>query len=1352
MPTHDSSQCEVIDRLAEEFAARYRRGERPALQEYLDKYPELAEDIRAVFPALVEMEQVKEDHAEPASATAGAERPPLRQVGDYRILREVGRGAMGVVYEAEQVSLGRRVALKVLATHIAPDRQSVERFRREAKAAAKLHHTNIVPVFEVGQNGDICYYAMQFIQGQSLDQIFVELQRLRRPSQNRDDQHPETREQHEPDARRGEVDRLAHSLLTGCFQLGRAGALVGDVTEDHVAAPAIVEVRRAEPASPSSLDSAVLPGQTELTSVRVDRPHYFQSVARIGLQIANALAHAHARAIIHRDIKPSNLLLDVAGVVWIADFGLAKTRDNSLTNTGDVVGTLRYMAPERFKGEDDERADVYALGLTLYEMLVLQPAFAERDRLQLIDRIKTQEPARPRVVDRRVPRDLETIVLKAIDKEPKRRYQSAEEMAEDLLRFLADEPIKARRTSQLERLRLWRRRNPAVASLLGVVLLLLVCLTAGSLAAAFWLNQQRAALAAAEADRTENLYQSLVAQANASRFSRQVGQRFATLEAVGKAAELVRERHMPAERLDELRTLAIAALALPDFRNLRTWEGYPGGSKAWDADDRLRRYARADRDGNISLRWIDTDEEIARLELGRGDTGLLFSPGGRFLLALVDNRFRVWDVADSPPRPLRKGERHEFVFHPDGRHLLEWLGNGSMSLHDLADPKQQPLVLKNRSVPQVFDPAGNRLAALDAGKVHILDAKNGKVLSSIPESQPCQALAWHPSGNYLALVCSYRELHVWDLKRMRLMSVLKGCRNSGIHLAFTPDGERLLSGGWESVLRVWDWRTGRQLLQVSGGSNLKCRADGRLLIAQGGRLSLVELAGGREYRSFVQQAHAGNDVEYWHCRIHPGGRLAAAEMSDGDHFFDVETGEELEFLPQNRFSTIRFPGKDTMLVSATTGLFRWPMGVDQANPNRWRLGPPKLLDAGPYPNIDCDQKGEVIGQAAGNGAFVLRPDKSPLFLGPHADVRGVSLSPDGKYAATGTHNGDQGVKVWDTQTGRLLVHLPLGGMAGGTFSPDGKWLVAGGTCGHRLVKVGTWEQRPFDLETGVYFSPDNSLVAALGDRGVIRLLAPDTFREVARLEDPNQDRPGHLAFTADSGKLLVSSDDARALHLWDLRAIRTQLAELGLDWDLPPLPPALPPSSEPLKLHFDMGDYRQLVQAAALVRQAGGQVRAHKHADALKALREAIHIAPKYAMAHNDLAWLLSTGPKELRDPAQALAEARQAVALEPRVANYRNTLGVALYRSGKVAETIPVLERSLSESKGRSDAFDLFFLAMCHHRLGDAAKAKECRQLAADWFAKHKGRLSAVWIEELNAFQAEADNVMERQPGQEKK
>jgi serine/threonine protein kinase/tetratricopeptide (TPR) repeat protein len=507
----------IFDELAEEFAERYRRGERPSLQEYVDRCPAMGDEIRELFPALVEVEQAEEVLDPRHGSTVSTSAPALRQVGDYRVIREVGRGGMGVVYEAEQVSLGRRVALKILPGVVAKDRKSLERFRREARAAARLHHTNIVPVFEVGQDGEVVFYAMQFIQGQGLEVVIDELARQRQKSGHgsaakvaaaAEEQKPgplgstlpertaalsrspaslpvhDRTEALAASLRARQVSRMAQSLVTGTFAVelvdpDRTGSSNGveatDVGDSQPSAAASM--------SPPSSSSAVLPGGTQVSAVESSgkRLPFFRSVAQIGRQAAQGLAYAHARGVIHRDIKPSNLLLDSAGVVWIADFGLAKADDDGLTATGDILGTLRYMAPERFRGEGDLRADVYALGLTLYELLTLRPGFESSDRLQMIERIKAEEPVRPRLLDNRIPRDLETIVLKAIDKDPDRRYPTADAMAEDLRRYLDDEPVLARRTTAVERYARWARRNPGIAVLGGVLTAVLLLVTAASL-------------------------------------------------------------------------------------------------------------------------------------------------------------------------------------------------------------------------------------------------------------------------------------------------------------------------------------------------------------------------------------------------------------------------------------------------------------------------------------------------------------------------------------------------------------------------------------------------------------------------------------------------------------------------------------------------------------------------------------------------------------------------------------------------------------------------------------------------------------------------------------------------------
>jgi serine/threonine protein kinase/tetratricopeptide (TPR) repeat protein len=502
-----SDKYDLLDQLAAEFTQRYRRGERPSLQEYIDRYPHLEADLRDLLPAMAEIEQVDADKRKGAVLAAPEAGPPLAQVGDYRIVREVGRGGMGVVYEAEQQALGRRVALKVLSVQALGDDKAQERFRREARAAARLHHTNIVPVFDVGQEGNTSYYAMQFIPGQSLDQVVEELRRLReahKPSpRGGSAAGGRARVQEAGACRLGGLSQAAQALLTGRFEpqslaVGTPptrptdAAPAGDLTAD--AGPGAPVNDSASPPATASNSAAGLPGQESLSRAEADHRHYFRSVARVGQQTALALAYAHARGIIHRDVKPGNLLLDAAGVVWVTDFGLAKTADSGLTRTGELPGTLRYMSPERFHGECDVRADVYALGLTLYEMLVLRPAFDSGDQCLLIDQIGRQEPPRPRSLDSQIPRDLETVVLRAIEKDPRRRYPSADELAEDLRRFLADEPVRARRIGLGERTRRWCLRNPWVAaSVAAVVLVFLAAFAVVNVA--LWQARQAEALA-----------------------------------------------------------------------------------------------------------------------------------------------------------------------------------------------------------------------------------------------------------------------------------------------------------------------------------------------------------------------------------------------------------------------------------------------------------------------------------------------------------------------------------------------------------------------------------------------------------------------------------------------------------------------------------------------------------------------------------------------------------------------------------------------------------------------------------------------------------------------------------------
>src|SRR5579884_422977 len=416
-----------IDR--HEFLAQHA-----AIASELAKYLDSLEFVQIVVPTLNQSVGPRS-----AASSVSLEKTAPERLGDFRLLREVGRGGMGVVYEAEQLSLGRRVALKVLPFAATMDPRHLQRFHNEARAAAALHHTNIVPVYAVGSERGIHYYAMQFIDGRTLADLIAELQSLPQGSK----QSP----------------KLEKTVIAPYGFDGKA------------------------PAVPDAEPAGKWPPASSALIRRKDRD-FFRTVAQLGVQAAEALDHAHQLGIVHRDIKPSNLLLDDRGNVWITDFGLALVHsDTRLTLTGDVIGTLRYMSPEQVMAKRrviDHRADIYSLGATLYELLTLQPAIVGESREEMLQKMAFEEPIPPRRLNKAIPPELESIVLKAISKNPAERYAAAQELAEDLRSFLEGRPIRARRPSLPVRLARWSRRHKSlVASILATLLMGLVML-AGS--------------------------------------------------------------------------------------------------------------------------------------------------------------------------------------------------------------------------------------------------------------------------------------------------------------------------------------------------------------------------------------------------------------------------------------------------------------------------------------------------------------------------------------------------------------------------------------------------------------------------------------------------------------------------------------------------------------------------------------------------------------------------------------------------------------------------------------------------------------------------------------------------------
>jgi serine/threonine protein kinase/tetratricopeptide (TPR) repeat protein len=423
--------------LVEELTARIQAGEAIDVEAFLQAHPEDAEQLRRLLPALFLLAEVS--GPEGGTAPAAAPGDELGELGDFRLLREVGRGGMGIVYEAEQVSLGRRVALKVLPFAATLDPRQLQRFQNEARAAASLHHEHIIPVYSVGCERSVHFYAMQFIDGQTLAQLIHTLQA---PDSQAQADAPAT-----PD------DRPANDVPT--------------------APVAALSTERSGPRGRA----------------------YYRQAAELIAQAAEALEHAHSLAIVHRDIKPANLLVDPRGKLWVGDFGLARLgADAGLTLSGDLLGTLRYMAPEQAlsrHGLVDHRADVYALGASLYELLTLRPAVTGTERAEVLRQVAFEEPVAPSKLDKGMPAELETIVLKAVEKNPADRYATAQELADDLRRFLEDRPIRARRPTLWQRLTKWGRRHKGVVRTAFAALVLAVVVLALSTAWIWKENQDK---------------------------------------------------------------------------------------------------------------------------------------------------------------------------------------------------------------------------------------------------------------------------------------------------------------------------------------------------------------------------------------------------------------------------------------------------------------------------------------------------------------------------------------------------------------------------------------------------------------------------------------------------------------------------------------------------------------------------------------------------------------------------------------------------------------------------------------------------------------------------------------------
>lgn len=816
-----------VEMLGEEFVERLRRGEHPSLKEYKDKYPELAEDIDDIFPALAMMEEIDPAVSELSQSRSeqNVQQSQLRQLGDFRIIREAGRGGMGIVYEAEQVSLGRHVALKVLPSTALPDSRHVRRFEREAKSAAKLHHTNIVPVFGVGEQDGMHYYVMQFIQGLPLDEVIVELRRIQTQPTDKMTSSGSRGAGNDP-PRDHSAANVARSLMTGQFPETeiRADASYSDLEETQPgseqeglpnAATDTSDVMQSETLnlSGSLSGSASLLGSSGIHPKGQQHKKsftYWESVANIGHQVAEALEYAHDQGILHRDIKPSNLLLDMKGSTWITDFGLAKATDQQdITHTGDILGTLRYMPPEAFEGKTDARSDLYSLGLTLYELLCFQAAYNEKDRHQLIRQVTSDSAPRLDKLNPAIPRDLVTIVHKAIDRDPTHRYQTAQELADDLLHFLRDEPIKARRISYSERLVRWSRRNQGLAASLAIVCLLLLVINIAGPLMTLRMRQLNQTL-------QENQIDLQRAEAESRTRADKMEQLATARDKATQAAIAARNearRQAESSRQSEYHSTLFAAQ-----HALNTKEGYRRGKELLSG---LRPQA-----GENDLRGMEFHLLNSQPDLSGGRTinnnlrghrhDLVFSPDGRFLASEERNTNTVVAIDTDTGEVVKRffghrGGVRQIEWKSDGRQLISCDRQGSISVWDF----EREVELHSFSGGRCFALSPDEtqvIVGTNDGLVQIRVIESGELVETFEGHQGVvEDVAWSVNGA-LASCGQDGTVRLWDLKTHESQTLIDTVRQGRAPVRwscarFCPDGSQLAVSTFQPFkkpLLIWD--------------------------------------------------------------------------------------------------------------------------------------------------------------------------------------------------------------------------------------------------------------------------------------------------------------------------------------------------------------------------------------------------------------------------------------------------------------------------------------------------------------------------------------------------------------------